>query len=201
MSGSQNLATETDASGRYRFSNLPTSGVYTVTPSRTHYTLDPASYEIVTPASDQTFNCAATLNHHDIRGVVTVNTGQPLVDATVTLSGSQNMTATTAANGEYSFEHLPAGGNYSITPRMTSYAFNPATRTFTDLDSDQSQNFAGTFVTYTIAGILVDMNNSPISKATVTLSGSQNRVATSDGAGRFSFTGVLQRASTQSRRP
>jgi len=190
LGGSQNVTTETDADGRYQFSNLPTSGVYTVIPSRRHYTLSPVSYEIVTPAADQIFNSAAIFNHHAIGGRVADGAGNALADVTVTLSGSQSMTATTAADGEYLFEDLPAGGNYTVTPRKTSYAFSPANRTLNDLDADQSQNFAGTFVTYTIAGILVGVNNNPIPGATFTLSGSQNRTTTSDSGGEFSFSGV-----------
>jgi hypothetical protein len=190
LSGSQNVTTETNAHGHYQFSNLPTSGVYTVIPSRRHYTLNPASYEIVTPAGDQIFNSAATFNHHVIGGRVADDAGNALADVTVVLSGSQSMTATTGADGEYLFEGLLAGGNYTVTPQKTSYAFSPANRTLNDLDADQSQNFAGTFVTYTIAGILVNANNYPIPGATVTLSGSQNRTTTSDGAGGFSFTGI-----------
>lgn len=190
LSGSQNVTTATDADGQYHFSNLPTSGVYTVTPSRRHYTLSPASYEIVTPAGDQIFNSAATFNHHAIAGRVADGAGNPLAAVTVTLSGSQSMTTTTAADGNYVFADLSAGGNYTVTPRKTSYAFSPANQTFNDLDSDQSQNFDGTFVTYYIAGILVNANNYPIPGATVTLSGSQNRTTTSDVSGNFSFTGL-----------
>ena len=190
LGGSQNVATETDADGRYQFSSLPTSGVYTVIPSRRHYTLSPASYEIVTPAADQTFNSDATFNHHAIGGRVGDGVGDALADVTVTLSGSKSMTATTGANGEYLFEDLPAGGNYTVTPRKTSYAFSPATSTLNDLDADQSQNFAATFVTYAIAGILVGANNNPLPGATVTLSGAKNRTTITDGDGGFSFTGI-----------
>ena len=100
------------------------------------------------------------------------------------------MTATTGADGEYSFEDLPAGGNYTVTPRQTSYVFSPATPTFSDLDADQTLNFTGTFVTYTIAGILVGINNNTMAGVTVTLSGSENRTTTTNSSGDFSFTGL-----------
>ena len=38
LNGSQSVTTQTGADGRYSFDRLPTSGVYTVTPSRVHYT-------------------------------------------------------------------------------------------------------------------------------------------------------------------
>jgi hypothetical protein len=190
LGGSQNVTIETDADGQYQFSNLPTSGVYTVIPSLRHYTLSPVSYEIVTPAGDKIFNSAATFNHHAIGGRVADGAGNALADITVTLLGSQSMTATTGADGEYLFADLPAGGNYTVTPGKTSYAFSPATSTLNDLDADQSQDFAATFVTYAIAGILVGANNNPLPGATVTLSGAKNRTTISDGDGGFSFTGI-----------
>ena len=190
LGGSQNVTTETDAGGLYQFSNLPTSGVYTVIPSRRHYTLTPTSYEIVTPAADQVFNSAATFNYHAISGRVVDAAGNALAEVTVTLSGSQSMTSTTGADGEYLFEGLPAGGNYTVRPAKTSYAFSPGNQTFNDLDADQTRNFSGNFVTYTIAGILVGINNNPIEGATVTLSGSEVRTTSSNSAGEFSFADV-----------
>jgi hypothetical protein len=190
LEGSQNVTTETDASGQYRFSNLPTSGVYAVTPSRKHYTLNPASFQIVTPAADQIFNSTATFNHHAITGRVADGAGNPLAAVTVTLSGSQSTTTTTAADGTYWFADLPAGGNYTVTPHKISYAFSPADQTFNDLDADENQDFVGTFVTYSIGGILVGANNNPIAGATVTLSGSQSRTTTSNSGGEFSFAGL-----------
>jgi hypothetical protein len=190
LSGSQNVSTETDADGRYQFSNLPTSGVYTVTPTRSHYTLEPISNEIVTPASDQTFNFTATFNHHDIRGRIAAAADLPMANVTVTLSGSQAMTAITDADGEYSFDDLPAGGNYTVTPAKISYAFVPANQNFNDLDSDQNISFQSVFVTYTVGGILVDENNKPVAGATIALSSSDQRTTTSDGNGAFSFSGI-----------
>ena len=188
LAGSQNVTTETDVDGRYQFSNLPTSGAYTVVPSLNHYTLTPASYEIVTPATDQVFDAAASLNHHAIAGTVSDGTGTPLEDVIVTLSGSRSMKAKTAADGQYKFEDLPAGGNYTITSHKTTYVFSPPDQTFNDLDADQTQNFAGSFVLYTIGGILVDGNNNPIGGIKVTLSGSQQRTTTSNSEGEFFFT-------------
>jgi hypothetical protein len=188
--GSQNVTTETDANGLYQFSNLPTSGVYTVTPSQSHYTLSPASYQIVTPAADQVFNFAASPNPRAIGGWVGDGAGNALTNVTVTLAGAQSKTAITGADGRYVFADLPAGGNYTVTPRKMSYAFSPANRTFNNLEAGQTQNFAGTFVTYSISGILVSANNKPLGGATVTLSGTQNRTTTSNSAGEFSFPGV-----------
>jgi glucose/arabinose dehydrogenase len=42
MTGTQNRKTITDANGNYRFDNVQTSGVYTVTPSRANFSFNPA---------------------------------------------------------------------------------------------------------------------------------------------------------------
>jgi hypothetical protein len=144
LSGSANVTAATDANGRYQFSNLPTSGVYTVIPSQSHYTLSPSSFQIVTPAGDQIFNFAVTLDRHAIAGQVADGAGNALANVTVTLSGSESWTAITGADGRYVFADLSAGGNYTVTPSKTSYTFSPANKTFNNLDAGQTQNFTGT---------------------------------------------------------
>jgi len=42
MTGTQDRKTITDANGNYRFDNVQTSGVYTVTPSRANFSFNPA---------------------------------------------------------------------------------------------------------------------------------------------------------------
>ncbi len=190
LSGSQFVTTTTDSAGQYHFSNLPTSGVYTVTPTLQHHTLNPLSRTIVTPAGDQVFDSSATFNHHTISGHVADAAGVVLSGVTVTLSGAQNATVITGTDGNYSFEDLPAGGIYTVSPRKTSYTFSPANQTFQDLGADQNLNFTSTFVTYTIAGRVVGVNNNPMAGVTLTLSGSQNGTTTSDNTGNFAFTGL-----------
>jgi hypothetical protein len=190
LGGSQTVVTLTDGEGRYSFSNLPTSGIYTVTPTLRHHTISPGSFEIVTPASDQVLESTATFNRHDISGSISDANGNALSGVTVTLSGSQNATVITSAGGSYSFEDLPAGGNYVVKPSRTSYAFTPATKVLNDLDAGHQLNFMGTFVTFTIGGRVSDTNNRGIGGITFTLSGSQSRTTTSDASGLFEFTGL-----------
>lgn len=42
MTGSQTRKTITDANGNYRFDNVPTNGMYTITPSRANFTFSPS---------------------------------------------------------------------------------------------------------------------------------------------------------------
>ena len=190
LGGSQTVVTQTDAEGRYSFSNLPTSGIYTVTPTLRHYTVTPASFEIVTPAGDQVLESSMTFNHHSINGFVTDENGSALCGVTMTLSGSESATTITAADGSYSFEDLPAGGNYVVHASLTSYAFTPISKVLNDLAADHQLHFTGTFVTYTIGGIIVNVNNQGLAGIPVTLSGSQSGTTITDSSGHFSFTDV-----------
>ncbi|HYO62662.1 MAG TPA: Calx-beta domain-containing protein [Pyrinomonadaceae bacterium] len=60
LTGSQTVTAVTDSGGRYRFSNLPTAGDYTLTPSRAGSSFQPSSAQIVTPSGDRTVDFAAT---------------------------------------------------------------------------------------------------------------------------------------------
>jgi hypothetical protein len=190
LSGSQSVTTITDGAGQYHFSNLPTSGEYTVTPTLNDYTINPGSQTIVTPTGDQVFDSVVTFDHHAISGQLTGADGAGLAGVTVTLSGAQNETMTTGIDGNYSFTNLPAGGNYTVSPQKTSYSFSPVNRTFIDLGADESCNFAGAFVTYSISGVLVSVNNSRLPGITVNLSGTQSGTTTTDNTGTFYFDGL-----------
>lgn len=190
LSGAHSVTTTTDNAGQYFFSKLPTSGVYTVTPTLNHYTLNPSSHTIITPAGDQLFDSVATFNHHSISGRVTNAAGAGLEGVSLTLSGAQSATMSTGVDGAYVFENLPAGANYSVSAQKTSYTFVPASQTFPNLGADQNLDFAATYNTYTISGIVVGGNNTPFSGVTVTLSGSQNGTTTTDSSGTFSFTAL-----------
>ena len=146
LGGSQTVSTQTDADGRYSFSNLPTSGGYTVTATQRHNTITPAAFQIITPAGDQVLQSIAILHRHAIRGVVLNSTGGLVAGVTLQLSGSQSATVVTGADGFYAFENLPAGGNYVVRPSRLSYVFNPTTKVLDDLAATELFNFVGTFV-------------------------------------------------------
>jgi hypothetical protein len=59
-----------------------------------------------------------------IDGVITTNGTQVLPGVTVSLSGDENFTTVTDAQGRYSFDNL-SGQNYIITPTLEGYVFFP----------------------------------------------------------------------------
>ena len=64
LTGSQSLTTETDAAGNFQFLSLPTSGSYTVSGSKPHYTVN--SQTFVNPAHDVNASLVARFNLPEI---------------------------------------------------------------------------------------------------------------------------------------
>jgi len=187
LSGSQSGSAATNGSGNYSFT-VPSGGNYTVIPSLAGYTFNPASLSFNKLSGSQTSaNVVASIVTYTISGQVTFS-GSGLGGVTVMLSGSQSgSAATTNGSGNYSFT-VPAGGNYTVTPSLSGYTFNPASLSFNNLSGNQtSASFVASVVTYTISG-QVTLSGSGLSGVTVTLSGSQSNSATTNGSGNYSFT-------------
>ncbi len=185
LTGSQAVTTQTDASGQYSFSNLPTSGNYSLTPSKKHHIFSPVG-TITTPSGDQVVNMTGTLNRHTLRGRITTSGVKSAANVTVTLSGSQNSVTTTDANGDWTFSNIPAGGNYTVTPSQSKNVFTPASSSVQDLSGDRIFNF--TLVTHFINGWITRANGSAVSGVTVALSGSKTAATTTDPSGNYVFT-------------
>jgi len=82
------------------------------------------------PRPEQTFS---------ISGRVTDGFNNSLGVATVTLSGTQAGTTTTDENGNYSFDGLPAGGNYTLTPSKAGQ-YSSFSTSVNNLSSNQTVN-------------------------------------------------------------
>mgnify|MGYP000889447216 FL=1 len=81
-----------------------------------------------------------------ISGYVSLTGGTSLVSAaSLNLTGTVNKTTNPDSNGYYEFTDLMPG-NYTITPVLNRYTFSPVNKTYTPLNSSQTnQNFTGTF--------------------------------------------------------
>jgi hypothetical protein len=142
LSGSQSVVTVSDAQGNFRFSNLPTTGAYTVTASKRHYTFTTNSQTFVRPVENVDVNFNARLNRHSIRGQIGKLTGGGVAGVTVRLIHSQITSVTTDANGLFSFTDLPAGQNYTIIPVVKDFfVFGPVNTSVNDLSADLTANF------------------------------------------------------------
>jgi Carboxypeptidase regulatory-like domain/FG-GAP-like repeat/BNR repeat-like domain len=94
------------------------------------------------------YNVTAPATVFSIGGqVIDLLSGNPISGVMMTLSGSQSANTSTDGSGNYSFAGLAAGGNYTVTPAKANYAFNPASRTYNSLATNQpSTNFVGRVV-------------------------------------------------------
>ncbi len=115
----------------------------------------------------------------------------PVANVQVTLSGSASDVVFTNSSGLYSFRvDAGTGKNYTVTPANDCFlSFNPTSKTFTDLQSDASQDFIGTRKTVSIVGnVKVDGANK--SGVTVSLSGGTTAKKETDASGNYNFTGL-----------
>lgn len=185
LNGSQSVTTQTGADGRYSFDRLPTSGVYTVTPSQVHYTFAVAQQIVTTPNGNRTADFAATLNRHAITVLVTDAGGNALPGVTVSLFSGSGATGLTDSAGRFVFQGVPAGASYTIVPEKQNYAFTPANILIAELGSNQTLSFVGTR-TYTLGGKVIT-NGEALVEASVVLSGSKSATTTTDEDGNYSF--------------
>jgi len=140
----------TDAQGDY-YKAAPSGWSGTVTPSKGEYTFTPTSRtyaNVVTHQTDQHYTGTVTYTAvFGISGKVTFLTaeGTPMSGVTLTFSGGQG-TAVTNSQGNYS-KLITGGWTGTVTPSMANRTFTPASRSYNNLSSDQSnQNYTGALV-------------------------------------------------------
>ena len=107
------------------------------------------------------------------------------------LSGTASATTTTDAlgGGFFTFPGL-VNGNYTITPSLSGYSFNPSSALVTISGASISQNFAASVVgppPYTISGTVTGPT---IAGVNILLTGSGSAATTTDASGNFSFGGL-----------
>jgi Carboxypeptidase regulatory-like domain/FG-GAP-like repeat/FG-GAP repeat len=119
-------------------------------------------------------------------GRVSTPGGVPLSGATVSLSGSQTLTATTDAGGNYSFAGLLGGGYFLLKPSAPGYTFTPQTGYFPKLSASQTVNF-GNVALYGINGRVLRPNGTALNGIQVILSGTRQASVFTDAGGNYSF--------------
>lgn len=186
LSGSQSVATLTDANGNYSFSEVTAKGNYVIAVSKNNYTFNPSTLSISNLSGDQTISFTGTFNHYTLGGRIADAQDRGISNVALTLSGSQTGSAQTDVNGNYSFTVL-AEGNYTITPSKPYYTFNLQDQTFNNLGSNQKVDFTGALVNYLISGRVTDSGGNGIVGIKIDLSGSQASTVRTSSDGSFSF--------------
>ncbi len=86
-----------------------------------------------------------------IFGRVTTANGAALGGVTITLTGAQRPAVVTGNDGSFQFAELPTGANYTVTPSLAGPAFNPPSRTFNNLTTDQRADFSAVPCAFTLS--------------------------------------------------
>jgi parallel beta-helix repeat protein len=192
MTGAASATVTTDNSGNYSFGGLA-NGTYTLTPSKSGFTFNPASQNItiITANATQVNFTASPGGSSTFTITGTISPAASGTGVTVTLSGAANATTVTDNNGNYGFGGL-ASGSYTLTPSKSGFSFSPADQNETISTADvtganftASQNVA---TTYSISGTISPAANG--TGATVTLSGAASASTTTDSSGNYSFGGL-----------
>jgi len=103
------------------------------------HTFNPTSRSFTNLNANQNVSFTAAPVTYSITGTVTLSSGAGLGGAKVTPSNGSS--TTTASNGTYTFTGLAAGANLTVTPSRAGYTFNPSSRSFNGLNSNQTASF------------------------------------------------------------
>jgi hypothetical protein len=139
----------TNSSGQYT-GTVSSGWSGTVTPTLAGYSFDPLSKSYTNVSANEIQNYTATLNTLTISG--TVKVGETALE-NVVMAGLPG-TVKTDAGGNYSGS-VPYGWSGTVTPTLAGYTFDPASRSYTNVKTNQvDQNYIAAVVinTHTISG-------------------------------------------------
>ncbi|HJV49344.1 MAG TPA: carboxypeptidase-like regulatory domain-containing protein [Geothrix sp.] len=184
LGGAETATAVTDPSGAYAFPGL-TDGAYTVTPALNGYVFAPESRSVTVGGADVTGqDFTSTSARHSISGQVS---GAVTVAVTITLSGAKTAMTTTDASGTYTFADL-ADGDYTMTPSLGGYVFNPEARGATVGGADVTGQDFVCSIPHTISGTV---SGAVVADIDLFLDTGYPRIKT-DAKGNYLFTGVAQ---------
>jgi hypothetical protein len=154
----------------------------TVTPTKSGYTFSSSSQSYSNVTSNQTQNYTGTVQTFTISGYVRTSGGAGI--SGVVMSGLTG-NPSTAVDGSYTAT-VNYGWSGTVTPTKSGYTFSSSSVPYTNVTSNQSQNYTGTVQTLSISGYVRTSGGSGISG--VTMSGLTGNPSTSaDG----SYTGTV----------
>ncbi|HEX8130025.1 MAG TPA: carboxypeptidase regulatory-like domain-containing protein [Pyrinomonadaceae bacterium] len=191
LAGAVNATATTDETGFYEFTDLPRGGNYIVTPAHELYTFTPPPREFQAMSTDQFASFQGALRRFTLSGRAADAAGAPLSGVILTLGGGANSITQTDANGNYAFSNLAVGRDYNVAAARPGYAFAPESIAVTNPRGDQTANFNGSRLTYTVSGRITDAaGGASVAGASVSLNGSLSATTQSDAQGNYTFTGL-----------
>ncbi len=157
LSGSKDAVDTTDSNGNYSFT-VYSGGNYTVTPELQGYVFTPHDFSVNNISTNQVANFIATQGSYTISGFITY-LGSGLSGVLVSLTGTSSASVTTDTTGAYSF-NVDFGGTYTVTPTKSGYSFNPISRTFSNVQGNETQNFTASLAIPDAPQLSTPVNNS-----------------------------------------
>ena len=153
------------------------------------FSTTPNSYQPFIRGFNDAFISKLTMSHI-ISGHVLEAGGAPVNGAEVVLSdGASIASILTESDGSYEFSHLREGGTFTVSAAKPHFAMAPPSQSVSNLNSNQTVNFTATATNapfFTISGQVTN-NSAGLAGVTVTLSGSQLGIRTTDNNGNYSF--------------
>jgi Calx-beta domain/Carboxypeptidase regulatory-like domain/Beta-propeller repeat len=127
---------------------------------------------------------------YGISGQVLDNGISPVSGAEILLNDGTSLTSVlTESDGTYQFPRLREGGTFTVSATKPHFTMTPSSQTFNNLNSDQVLNFTATATDapfHTVSGQVTE-DGVALAGVTVTLSGSQPGLRTTDINGNYSF--------------
>jgi len=124
-----------------------------------------------------------------LNGTITdAGTGQPLSGATVTADGPIDRTATTGADGTYSF--ILSTGDYTVTASKFGYVTGTVNATVVDGGTTTADIALAQAGSHSVSGHVRSTTGQPIPNATVTIAGTPIAPTITDATGAYSFPSV-----------
>jgi hypothetical protein len=126
-----------------------------------------------------------------LTGTVTdAGTGAPIAGATVSVTiEGRTRTATTDADGVYTFSTLPVG-TYDFTASAFGYGSATATATITESATTILDFALSPVPSHSVSGTVTDDQGNPVAGATVTIEGTPIPPTTTDADGHYEFASV-----------
>ena len=182
------MITTTTGTPSYIFT-VNSGGNYTVTPTKANVIFSPLSVTVSNVTSEQTLSFSATKITNTISGTVTLS-GTPVSSIPVRIScpvgASYTGSMQTDGTGAYSFI-VDAGSTCDVWAQKTSYAFLPYTKRFTNVITNQVQNFAINPSNVTFGG-KITYNGTNLAGIDVSCTGANTETpSATNGSGTYSF--------------
>lgn len=130
----------------------------------------------------------------DISGYVKTETGKPLKDVKVAISGGEAGYVVTDKNGYYRLSKNVMMRNYCVTPSKGPWEFDPEKRCYSDLAQNYTdQNFVAAHVdSFDISGQVFDMHG-PLANILLFLTGAETANVRTNSEGFYAFRSLRGR--------